>query len=219
MTTRDLFHNELQEVNKEIVELAELAGTALTNSIEALFKQNIDAAKQVIENDKLLDKKEMDLNDKTILLIAKQQPVATDLRRVIVALKIATDLERMGDNAKNIASATIRLGEENGARPVPENLQAMHDAALEMLQAAVTAFKNEDISLARKLSEMDDTVDKLYKRTVSELLGETATNPDKIQYVMQIAFCGRYLERFADHITNIGENILYLVKGENYNLN
>lgn len=219
MTTRDLFHNELQEINKEIVDLAELAETALTHSVDALFKQDVAAAKQVIENDKLIDKKEMDLNDKTILLIAKQQPVATDLRRVIVTLKIATDLERMGDNAKNIASATIRLGEENGARPVPENLQAMHDAALEMLQAAVTAFKNEDISLARKLSEMDDTVDKLYKRTVSELLGETATNPDKIQYVMQIAFCGRYLERFADHITNIGESILYLVKGEKYNLN
>lgn len=89
----------------------------------------------------------------------------------------------------------------------------------DMMYTAIQAYKYEDITVARKLAVMDDEVDRLYKIIVSELLGETAVNPDKIQYIMQVAFCARYLERFADHITNIGENILYLVKGENYNLN
>lgn len=217
MVTRNQFQNELDVLNEDIIKLANTAGQALDEAMEALFSQNVDQAKQVIENDQQIDRKELEINDKTILLIAKQQPVATDLRRVITALKILTDIERMGDNAKNIANATIHLGKN--ASTIPSDLKQMHQMTKEMLDSAINAFKYEDITIARKLAVMDDDVDKLYKTVVSELLGETATNPEKIQYVMQMAFCARYLERFADHITNVGESILYLVKGENFNLN
>ncbi|MGJ9456976.1 phosphate signaling complex protein PhoU [Oceanobacillus sp. CF4.6] len=217
MATRNQFQNELDVLNEDIIELANASGQALDESIDSLFNQDVELAKHVIENDKKIDRKELEINDKTILLIAKQQPVATDLRRVITALKILTDIERMGDNAKNIAKSTIHLGKNSSA--IPSDLRQMHQMTKDMLFSATQAFKYEDISVARKLADMDDEVDKLYKTIVSELLGETATHPDKIQYVMQIAFCARYLERFADHITNIGESILYLVKGENFNLN
>ncbi|WP_042223447.1 phosphate signaling complex protein PhoU [Oceanobacillus manasiensis] len=218
MTTRGLFHHELEEINNDIVRLADLTENALLNAINALFNKDTEQAKQIIEQDLNIDKLEIDINDKTILLIAKQQPVATDLRRLIIALRIVTDLERMADNAKNIATSTTYLGEGDGV-VLPEGLKKMKEIAIEMLHTALKAFKEEDVTLASSLSEMDDKVDRLYKLIISELLGETATNPDKIQYVMQVAFCARYLERYADHITNIGESILFLVKGENYNLN
>ncbi|PAV29056.1 phosphate transport system regulatory protein PhoU [Virgibacillus profundi] len=218
MATRDQFQSEMEEINEDIIALANLSGKALSESIEALYHQDMELANQIIAKDIEIDRKEMEINDKTILLIAKQQPVATDLRRLIIAVRIVTDIERMADNAKNIAKSTIYLGQDNKAL-IPEGLQTMHDLSIEMLQTALNAFKYEDITIAGKLSGMDDKVDKLYKLIISEMLGETATNADKIQYVMQIAFCARYLERFADHITNIGESILFLVKGENYNLN
>ncbi|RDW21920.1 phosphate signaling complex protein PhoU [Oceanobacillus chungangensis] len=217
MVTRDQFQQELEELDKSIIELARDAGKALQDAIEALYNQDSDLAKRIIEEDSKIDRKELDINNKAILLIAKQQPVATDLRRIIIVLRIVTDIERMADNAKNIARSTIHLGENTSM--LPQGLRKMQEMTMEMLEVAILAFQKEDIVSAGKLAEMDDKVDKLYKKVVSELLGETATNPDKIQFVMQVSYCGRYVERFADHITNIGESILYLVKGENFNLN
>lgn len=217
MGTRRQFVNDLEELNNLIIEIAKLSREALNDAMDALFHQNLDKAKQIIDNDYLIDRKELEINDKAILLIAKQQPVAMDLRRIIIALRIVTDLERMADNAKNIAKSALLLGKNYSA--IPNDLKKMHEMITDMLQHAILAFVNEDTKIASKLAEMDDKVDKQYKLVVTELLGETATNPDKIQYVMQVAFSARYLERYADHITNIGESILYLVKGENFNLN
>ncbi|MEN2765977.1 phosphate signaling complex protein PhoU [Ornithinibacillus xuwenensis] len=218
MPSREQFHTEMEELNNDIIELAKRTDQALRRSIDALFNQDMDLARQVVNDDKLIDKEEASINDKTILLIAKQQPVATDLRRLIIALRVVTDIERMGDNAKNIAKSATRLG-DNYLTEVPQDLKLMRDMALVMLETAISAFQHEDISVAHKLAKMDDKVDKLYKQVVTELLSETATNPDQIQYVMQIAFSARYIERFADHITNIGESILFLVKGEIVDLN
>ncbi|GIP61633.1 phosphate transport system regulatory protein PhoU [Virgibacillus pantothenticus] len=218
MQTRGQFDQELKEIDQEIVELANLTEKALANAVRALFNQDIGLAEQVIEADKVIDKKDLEINDKVVLLIAKQNPVATDLRRLITAIKIVADLERMADNARNIARSTIRLG-ENKEVLIPNRLNTMQETLVNMLHTAITAFTEEDDKLAAQLSEMDDAVDRENKLILSELLGETATNPDKIQYIMQISLCSRYLERFGDHITNIGESILYLIKGENYNLN
>ncbi|NBJ68529.1 MULTISPECIES: phosphate signaling complex protein PhoU [Clostridia] len=218
MQTRGQFDQELKEIDQEIVELANLTEKALANAVRALYNQDIGLAEQVIEADKVIDKKDIEINDKVVLLIAKQNPVATDLRRLITAIKIVADLERMADNARNIARSTIRLG-ENKEVLIPNRLSTMQETLVNMLHTAITAFTEEDDKLAAQLAEMDDAVDRENKLILSELLGETATNPDKIQYIMQISLCSRYLERFGDHITNIGESILYLIKGENYNLN
>lgn len=216
-TTREQFQTELDQLKSDIITMANLSGEALTKAVESLYDQSIDQAKEILEEDKKIDDLEADINDKSVLLIAKQQPVATDLRRIIMYLRVVTDIERMGDNAKNIAKATIHLDKNHTT--IPEGLRQMHEITMEMLKTAMHAFKYEDITIATKLAETDDKVDKMYKQIVSELLGETATNPDKIQYVMQVAFCARYLERFADHITNIGESILYLVKGKSTKIN
>ena len=216
-TTREQFQSELDDLKEEVIKLANMSGEALSKSVDSLFNQDTDLARQILEEDKEIDKKEAEINEKSVLLIAKQQPVATDLRQIIISLRVVTDIERMGDNAKNIAKATIHLGKNIST--IPEGLKQMHEITMDMLKSSMHAFKYEDITIAGSLAASDDKVDHLYKHIVSELLGETATNPDKIQYIMQVAFCARYLERFADHITNIGESILYLVKGKNYNLN
>ncbi|ALX48091.1 phosphate signaling complex protein PhoU [Lentibacillus amyloliquefaciens] len=218
MVAREQFETDLNNIKEDIIALSNTAVKALREAVDALYNQDIILAKEVIENDKMIDKQEHAINDQTILLIAKQQPVATDLRRLVVALQITADVERMADNAKNIAKSTIHLGEGH-LLTVHPRIKEMRDMAIDMNKTATRAFHYDDISIAGKLSAMDDQVDQLYESIIQDILNETATNPEKIQYIMQMAFCARYIERFADHITNIGESILYLVKGESYKLN
>ncbi|WP_053219192.1 phosphate signaling complex protein PhoU [Virgibacillus senegalensis] len=218
MVAREQFQEELARLRGDIISLARDTEHLLEKALEALYNQDIDAAQNIIFEDKKLDEKELKINEDAILLIARQQPVATDLRRLIIALRISSDLERMGDNAKNIAKAAIHLGEHHGLTIHPA-LDDMKQTALKMLDLSVKAFEYEDVTLARKLAELDDRVDNMYGEVVREMLEETATNPQKIQHIMQMAFSARYIERFADHTTNIGESILYLVKGETLDLN
>ncbi|QDP40615.1 phosphate signaling complex protein PhoU [Radiobacillus deserti] len=217
MVAREQFEVELKNIETTIIELAKEAGQALEDAVHALFTQDLELANKIIERDEVLDKKELQINEEAILLIAKEQPVARDLRRLIVAIKISSDLERMGDNATNIAKATLHLGKHDLV--VHSSLKDMKDIAIKMIDLSTKAFEMQDITLARKLSEMDDLVDSMYGDVVREMLEQTATNPQKIQHVMQMAFSARFIERFADHTTNIGESILYLVKGESFDLN
>ncbi|MRH43118.1 phosphate signaling complex protein PhoU [Aquibacillus halophilus] len=218
MAARGQFQVELDKIKILIIELAHGAEKSLSQAVEALYNSDLELAKEVIAYDKLLDKKDLEINETAILLIAKQQPVASDLRRLIVAIRISSDLERMADNAKNIAKSTIHLGKDHGIK-IHSELKDMRDIALKMIDLSIKAYENEDITLARKLAELDDLVDGMYSKILTELLEETATDPQKIQHIMQMAFSGRYIERFGDHATNIGENIMYLVKGESFNLN
>ncbi|KGX85343.1 phosphate signaling complex protein PhoU [Pontibacillus marinus] len=218
MEIRGQFHEDLDKLKFSIKRLAVEAVQAFDESIEALYAHDVDTAQKIRERDVKLDKEELDINEQAILLIAKQQPVATDLRRLIVAIKISSDLERMADHATNIAKSTIHLGKDHDLTIHPA-LRQMADKAKTMVDTAIDAFEYEDVSLARKLAEMDDEIDKMYGEVIREMLEQTANDPQKIQHIMQMAFGARYIERFADHITNIGENIFYLVKGESFDLN
>lgn len=218
MAIRGQFHEDLNELKNNIKQLAINTINIFDESIEALYAHDVEKAKEIRERDSILDRQELEINEQAILLIAKQQPVATDLRRLVVSLKISSDLERMADHATNIAKSTIHLGKDHDLTIHPA-LRDMADQAKKMVEVAIEAFENEDITLARKLAEMDDKVDTLYGDIIREMLEQTATNPQKIQHIMQMAFSARYIERFADHITNVGENIFYLVKGETFDLN
>lgn len=218
MVAREQFETDLKSIKEKIIVLSNTAMDALGEAVDALYNQDMTLANEIIDKDEAIDKAEHAINDQTILLIAKQQPVASDLRRLVIALQITTDIERMADNAKNIAKSTLHLGEDHRLTVHPR-IKEMRDMAIAMNETAMKAFQYDDISIAGRLSEMDDEVDQLYEWIIHDILNETATNPEKIQYVMQMAFSARYIERFADHITNIGESILYLVKGESYKLN
>ncbi|MBM7569661.1 phosphate signaling complex protein PhoU [Aquibacillus albus] len=218
MVAREQFNAELEKIKKMIIDLAHGSKNLLSSSVDALYNSDIELATEVIENDKWLNKLDMQINEGAILLIAKQQPVASDLRRLIVAIRIATDLERMGDNAKNIAKSAIHLGEDHGMS-IHHSLRDMLDIAIKMTDLSIKAYDFEDISYVRKLAELDDSVDKMYEDIIKDMLQETSLNSKKIQHIMQMALSARYIERFADHATNVGESIMYLVKGESVDLN
>ncbi|MDX8045981.1 phosphate signaling complex protein PhoU [Gracilibacillus sp. S3-1-1] len=218
MVGREAFQDELRHLEELIVELAKKTKEQLLLAVDSLYLADVAQAEQVVQNDVELDKMDMKINDEAIVLIARQQPVARDLRRLVVALRISNDLERMADNAKNVARAAIRLGDDHGL-PIHPSIKEMSKIAMEMIDLAITSYKNEDITLARKLSELDDMVDNMYSTMLREILEETANNPQKVQYLMQMAFSGRFVERIGDHATNIGEDVMYLVKGESLDLN
>lgn len=218
MVAREQFELELNEVKNNVILLAQKAKQQLNDSVSALYHADIEMANNVIKADNELDKIDLNINESAILLIARQQPVASDLRKLIVAIRTSSDLERMADNAKNIARSTLHLG-ENHDLTIHPTLTDMRDVAIRMIDLAIEAYREEDISLAKKLSELDDLIDSMYANVLKELLEETATNPQKIQLIMQMAFSGRYIERFGDHLTNIAENIMYLVKGQSLDLN
>ncbi len=218
MTTRRFFTEELNELQVKIDELADDTKEVLEKAVDALYNKDMEAAQEIIDKDHIFNQKEQSINETVIILIAKQQPVASDLRRLIIAIKISADLERMADHAKNIAKSTRHLGPDHTLSVHPA-IREMAKIASEMVDIARKAYDNEDITLARELAVKDDYIDNKYGEVTRDLLEQTANNPAQIQHLMQMAFTSRYIERFADHITNIGESIFYLVKGVSYDLN
>ncbi|MBY6035489.1 phosphate signaling complex protein PhoU [Fictibacillus nanhaiensis] len=218
MVVRENFQLQLEEMKQAIVQISKLAEEALLQSVEALRTQDLDKALQIIENDNRINVLEDEINDLAILLIAKQAPVASDLRRIIAAIKISSDIERMADFAVNIAKSTIRIGTAELIKPL-EELPKMAKHAIHMLTTATKAYIDEDVALAKELADLDDYVDETYGRIIQELLELMTKNPDHLTQITQLLFVCRYIERTADHATNIAESIIFLVKGKRYGLN
>ncbi|HEU5139596.1 MAG TPA: phosphate signaling complex protein PhoU [Bacillales bacterium] len=218
MVTRENFQAELDELRNNLLQLGRLSESAAQNAVEALKNQDIETSLQIIDDDHKINELEEEINDQAILMIAKQQPVASDLRRIMVAVKIATDVERVGDFAENISKSTIRIGNSPLIKPL-EDIPKMAEIALKMLSDGLKAYYEEDVALARELAETDDKVDKMYGKLIQELLGLAADQPDNIAQITQLSFVCRYIERIADHATNIAESVIFLVKGKRYELN
>ncbi|WP_404456383.1 phosphate signaling complex protein PhoU [Virgibacillus necropolis] len=200
------------------MELGNLAKLALDRSINALENQNVDLALQVIDEDAKINALEEEINENATWLIAKEQPLASDLRKIIAIMKVTTDIERIGDLAVNIAKSVIRIGEREFVEPL-NKIPHMASITQKMIDNILFAFNEEDIYKARDVANMDDEVDKMYGRLVEELMGLMTKNPEYIAQIIQLSFVCRYLERVADHTTNISEAIIYLVKGKRYDLN
>jgi phosphate transport system protein len=218
MVVRENFQLQLEEMKNAIIQISKLTEEALLESVEALKNQDLDKALEVIESDNRINVLEDEINDMAILLIAKQAPVASDLRRIIAAIKISSDIERMADFAVNIAKSTIRIGKQELIKPL-EELPKMAHHAIKMLTAATKAYVEEDVALAKELADMDDYVDETYGKIIKELLELMTKNPDHLSQISQLLFVCRYIERTADHATNIAESIIFLVKGKRYGLN
>jgi phosphate transport system protein len=218
MSVRGHFDANLKELQTKLMELGNIARASLEKSIKALEEKDVDTALAIIEGDQKADDLEEEINDLAILLIAKQQPVATDLRRVIVAIKIASDLERIADFAVNVAKSTIRIGKEPLIKPI-HHIKEMHSITSDMIALTLESFVEEDVVKAKRIAEMDDKVDDLYGETIMELLTLNKEKPEFTAQITQLSFICRYLERAADHTTNIAEGVFYLVKGRRYDLN
>jgi phosphate transport system protein len=218
MTTRKEFDLGLEQLHNLIIEMGTFVETALVESMEALKTVDVARAQQVIDKDPSLNKLEEKITEIGSKLIATQQPVAKDLRRILSAFKIASDLERMGDNSVDIAKVVLRLEGQELIKPLID-LPRMAEIVQLMTYESIQSFIQENVDLAYKMSKDDDKVDALYGQITRELYSLMMENPRNITQSSLLSFVGRYLERFGDHATNIGESVVYLVTGNRPDLN
>ena len=219
-TTRHNYDYELQGVRNDILQMGQMVITAIERSIQAMVDLDMELACQVIQGDDAIDELELLLEERCVVLIARQQPLAKDLRILSTGLKISTDLERIGDHAFDIAKIAKRLGEGGNGHIKPLlDIPRMAGLATQMLRDALTAYVNMDVELADKVCQADDEVDALYNQLFRELLTYMLADPAVINDATQLIFVARYLERVADHTTNIAEWVIYLQTGQRLHKN
>lgn len=218
MTPRVSYQNALDELEKEILKMGSLVEEQIDMAVNSLASQDLNLAHKCIEQDDIIDRLELEIEEKCLMLIATQQPMAKDLRRIAAGFKIITDLERIGDNAVDIAKATLRIGNEPLIKPLID-IPRMARMTQKMLKEALDSYINEDIELSESLAAKDDIVDGIHAQIIRELLTYMLENPKNIKQGTHLMFVSRYLERMADHATNIGENVIYMVTAERKDLN
>lgn len=218
MNTRSNFDQNLNQLKKMQLDMAGKAEKRIKDSMLALLNQDIDLAKRVISGDNEIDELEHEIHEKALMLIATESPVARDLRRLNVALKVSSEVERMGDMAVNIAKSVLQIGKDQYIKELAD-IPRMMEMALEMVADALTAFYTEDISIARQCAEKDDAVDDMFGKLIHELMGYIPNNPESTNQIIQLSFVCRFIERIADHSTNIAENVVFLETGKRLNLN
>lgn len=218
MQTRETFHTGLVNLKESIVQLGNEVNSAFIASMDAFVNNERTKFKDIKANDKKINEQEILINEKATLLIAKQQPVASDLRKIIVAFKVSSDLERVGDLAVDICKAASRI-------PVTGNnidtklLVEMAELASKMLSNALVAYEEGDVLEAQQIAYLDDRVDEMYSKFVKNIFNIVISEQLEIEQVTQLAFISRYIERIADYATNIVELIIYEVNGQYFDLN
>ncbi|OXS62833.1 phosphate transport system regulatory protein PhoU [Cohnella sp. CIP 111063] len=218
MVKRLEFDHGLEEITQLLIEMGNRAETALTESMNALKNVDVDTAKRIVKSDSELNQLEEKVSEIGAKLIATQQPVAKDLRRILIAFKISSDLERMGDLAVDIAKVVIRLDGQPLIKPLLD-LPRMADIVAVMIQESLQSYVDENVDLAYKSAKDDDQVDALYSQIIRELFSLMVENPKTVGQAMLLSFVGRYIERIADHATNIAESVVYLMTGKRPDLN
>jgi phosphate transport system protein len=208
-----VFDDELQHLKEKILKMGSLVEDALKNSVQALVERDNVIARQVIDNDRIINTLDVEVDEESIRLIALRQPMAGDLRFITTAMKITTDLERMGDLAVNIAERAIELNEEPILKPYID-IPRMREVAQGMTRDALDAFVRKDKRLAMDVIMRDDEVDDLKQEVLQELAFFMAQDPTTVSRAMKISFVAQYLERLADHATNIAEMVIYLAEGK-----
>jgi len=208
-----IFDDELLHLKGTILRMGALVEEAIKESVRSLVERDNEAARRVIENDHIVNALDVEIDEESIRIIALRQPKATDLRFVTTAMKITTDLERMGDLAVNIAERALELNEEPILKPYID-IPRMREIAQGMTRDALDAFVKRDDRLATDVIMRDDEVDDLKHDVLEELAFFMVQDPTTVHRAMKVSFVAQYLERIADHATNIAEMVIYLIKGK-----
>ena len=209
---RQNFDQDLETLRQDLVRMGEIVQVSIKDAVDALAKRDKDLARRVMEGDDVIDRMQVEIEDRCISLIARQQPVATDLRILGTGLKITTDLERIGDHAFDIAKIVLLIGDEPLIKPLVD-IPRMAEISQQMLKDSLQAYLKLDIELAEQVCRADDMVDKLYHQVFRELLTYMLEDAKKIKQATQLIFVARYLERIADHSTNVAEWVQYALTG------
>ena len=215
---RENFENNMTELQNKMKEMANLTIEAMEHAFIALEKQDVDFALSVIEEDAYIDELEGEINQMAVWIIAKQQPVARDLRRIISMLKMSSDIERIADFAVNTAKSTIKIGKTQ-ALLSQTSILAMKNKTIEMMKFAIEAFVDENIQLAKQVGELDDVVDQKNYENFTLLKSLLKEHPERTDEIVELLLINRFVERAADHITNMAESTAYFIKGQLFDLN
>jgi phosphate transport system protein len=218
MVHRQHLLTKISELDRNILNMGMYVQEAMKRAVNVLVQNDLEEAEKLIIDDEAINSLESKIQDEIILLIATEQPVAGDLRHIITCFKVISQLERMGDHAVHIAKEVLQIGKTEYIKPLID-LPLMAEIGLEMLSGALDAFASADPAKAMEIAGMDDRVDSLQNQVNRELMTYMFENSSNFKQVNSFMFIARWLERFADHVTNICEWIIYNAKGEHVELN
>ena len=208
------YDNDLENLRRSISEMGGIAEKMVTEATDALVRRDSTLAQSVILADKRLDALQHDVEERSVLLIAKRQPLAIDLRETISAIRVSGDLERIGDLAKNVAKRVVAISDQAVGQKIILGVQHMSDLAEGQLKDVLDAYASRDTKAARDVWERDGEIDALYNSLFRELLTYMMEDPRNISFCTHLLFCAKNVERIGDHTTNIAETIHYLATGE-----
>lgn len=217
--TRELFQKELIQLQDDVLILGSMTEKAVAESVEALRSADLAWSQRIIDDDVAINTKRFDIEERALFVIASQQPLASDLRAVMSALMIITDLERIADHAEGIARINLRLGEADAVPRRMGYIPAMADRALAMLRDSLKAYVERNVEESRRVCDADDEVDRLQDAVYDEAFRGMIENPDVIQRNTYYLWTAHNLERIADRCTNICERVIYLVTGRMEEIN
>jgi len=218
LVTRKSFHEQLDELQQNVLKMGTMVEQAIFNAVKSLKARDEILAQQVIDGDVSIDDFQVQIEDDCIRLLALQQPMASDLRVISAVLKITNDLERIADHAKDVSKVTIRLSGQPLIKPLID-IPRMAEITQKMLRISLDAFMRRDASQVEQLIDCDHEVDALYHQIFRELLSFMLEDTRTIQQATHLLFVGRHMERMADYCTNLGEAVYFMVKGERKDLN
>lgn len=209
---RNRFDRELDSLNNELIEMGALVENAIENATQALINRDGERARAAIQYDMPVDEKEKDIERRCLRLLLQQQPVATDLRLISTALKMITDMERIGDQAADISEITLRLLNEQDLKHL-EHIQQMAQATIRMVRESIDAFVNRDLALAQAVEAYDDVVDDLFTHVKNDLIDLIRADANYGEQAVDLLMIAKYFERIGDHATNIAEWVEFSVTG------
>ena len=212
---RNLFDNQLNTLHRMLIEMGSACETAIDLAVKALLEGNTEIAHEAAAHDREINQMERDIETICLKMLLQQQPVARDLRQISAAMKIITDMERIGDQAEDIGEIVPFLNGRTGQEC--EDIRLMAETAQQMVRSAVDAYVNPDMALVKKVLSMDDIVDNAFDRTKETLIHMIADNKEDGQYCLDLLMIAKYLERIGDHATNIAEWVEFSITGMHTN--
>ncbi|MBC6309093.1 phosphate signaling complex protein PhoU [Listeria sp. FSL L7-1582] len=218
MPVRRIFNEQLNELHQHLLEMGMLVNEAIYKAVKSLVNRDHELAENVIASDRSINNMELALEQRSFELIALQQPVGIDLRKIVTVLKASSDLERIGDHAVSIAKTTILVGRTKVVKPIPE-IQEMGDIVKIMVHDVLKAYLAEDEEAAREIATRDNEVDKLQRVIYTKCIHFMQEDPDHLEEISYLLLVAQYLERIGDYVTNVCEWIVYLKSGEIEELN
>ena len=211
--TAKAFDVDLQELGRMVAEMGGLAEKQIADSVAALSKRDAERAKRVVANDASIDALQSEIEEKAILTIARRQPMAVDLREVVGALRVANDLERIGDLAKNIGKRVLALTGEFPSQKLIRGVEHMTSLVLAQIKQVLDSYAEHDMEKAMTVWRSDEEIDAICTSLFRELLTYMMEDPRNITFCIHLMFCAKNIERMGDHATNIAETVYYMIEG------